>query len=211
MSFTHVVTRAYRDSSGTSITSTESPSANSEENYDGTISIASNVEVDWAVTRANLVSMSIFCADVLTFKTNGVGSAGAIVSASINAAGSGYAIGDTGTISGGTAGTYLVTGVNGSGGVTAFTVSVAGSAYAISGTYNATATGGSQAGSGTGFRINLLLIVETFALVAGQNILWTLAQNGLPNLPFTGNVNKLFVTNGTANSLNLKIRALTNQ
>ncbi len=212
MAFSHIATRSYRGTDGQSITSQETITDNTEINFDdAAIPIASNHEVDWAVTRANLKSLSIYATDVLTFKTNGTGSAGAIVSASINAGGSGYALGDTGTISGGTAGTYIVTGVSGSGAVTAFTVTVGGSAYTITGTYNATATGGAQAGSGTGFRINLVFIVETFALVAGQNIIWTYAQDGLSKLPFTGDVNKLYVTNGTAAVVPLKIRAIAHQ
>lgn len=219
MSLTHIVSRSYRDTSGTSITSTETVTGDTEFNFDGSIAIASNVEVDWDVTRANLKSLSIYCLGALSFKTNGSGSAGAIVSTSINAAGTGYALNDTGTITGGSGGgsggTYIITGVSGAGAVTAYTVTAAGTLYlptaGLSPAYAATATGGGQAGSGTGFRLNLLTVVEAFSIVAGQNLMWTYAQDGLVKLPFTGNVAKLYVTNATSDSQTLKIRAMADQ
>ncbi len=144
MSFTHTISRSYRDSSGTPITSTEVITSNNEGNYDDSIAdSSSNFEVDLSLTLSVLKSLSISSDKVISIKTNGIGTAGAITSTSISAAGSGYALNDTGTISGGTAGTYIVTGVNGSGGVTAYTVTAGGSAYSpfsVTGTFAATAT-----------------------------------------------------------------------
>lgn len=75
MAFTHVFTRACRDSSGVPITSTESIVNDSELNFDGTVAASStNVEIDWTVTVANLKSIAINCDQPVTIKTNSSGS-----------------------------------------------------------------------------------------------------------------------------------------
>jgi hypothetical protein len=207
--FTHVITRAYRDTSGTPITSTESIVANTEGNYDDSVADGQTVfEVDLVLTRSLLKSLSIYSDHVVTIKTNGTGSLGAIAGSSINAAGTGYAVGDTGTIAGGTGGTYLVTGVSGAGGVTAYTVSVAGSAYSKT-TGAATATGGSQAGSGTNFTLNIDRVVESIALAAQQNLIWSLANDGLSKLPFTCDITKFYVANASGASAHIQVRSLS--
>lgn len=209
MSFTHTVSRSYRDSSGTPITSTETVVSNTEGNYDDTIpDSTTNMEVDLVLNRALLQSLSLFSSNAVSIKTNGTGSAGAITSTSLNTAGSGYAVGDTGTISGGTAGTYIITGIGASGAVVGYTVTAAGSAYAKTNAV-VTATGGAQAGSGTGFKINILTIVETLSLLAGQNKVWTLATDALAGLPFTCDVNKLYYTNVSGSTATIKVRSLS--
>lgn len=71
MSFAHTIIHAYRDSSGTTITGTESVSADTEINFDGSVAgEATDYEVDWAVTRANLKSVGIFSDKSITIKTN---------------------------------------------------------------------------------------------------------------------------------------------
>lgn len=75
MAFTHTILHSYRDSSATTITGTESVSADTEINYDGSVAgETTNYEVDWGVTRANLKSVGIFCDKAITIKTNDSGS-----------------------------------------------------------------------------------------------------------------------------------------
>lgn len=70
----------------------------------------------------------------------------------INGIGSGYAVNDTGTIAGGTGGTYRVSAVS-AGHVTTIVLTAGGSGYS-DGTAVATATGGGQPGSGTGLTLD---------------------------------------------------------
>jgi len=91
-------------------------------------------------------------------------SGGAISTNSLYSGGIGYAVNDTGVIQGGagTVATYTVTGVSG-GAVTTYTVSGAGTGY-LPMVGATTATGGAQAGSGTGFRITISTVTA-----GGQN------------------------------------------
>src|SRR4051812_23055237 len=148
MAFSTYISRLYRDVSGTVIGGVETVTSDLASDVDVSIpATTTNAEVDWSIVRANLKGLCLYAASALTIKTNGTGSAGSITGSAVNAGGSGYALADTGTIAGGTAGTYIVTGVSGSGAVTAYTVTAGGSAYAVGS--HATATGGGQAGSGT--------------------------------------------------------------
>lgn len=75
MAFTHTFTRACRDSSGNSLTYTEPITDDSEFNLSVQVAATStNVEVDWAITVANLKSIAITCDLALTIKTNSTGS-----------------------------------------------------------------------------------------------------------------------------------------
>jgi hypothetical protein len=79
---------------------------------------------------------------------------GPILTASINAGGTRYALGDTGTIaSGATLATYRVTAVAG-GAVTAFTITSGGSGYSVANGVATTRT----SGSGRNFRVNILTV-----------------------------------------------------
>ena len=95
---------------------------------------------------------------VLTF-------AGAITSASVHIAGTGYSVGDTGTILG-TGATYEVTAINGTGGVTAF-IFTPGSGNVVQNGVATTVLTGS--GDGT-FAINIAAVANNslYAVVASQ-------------------------------------------
>lgn len=51
----------------------------------------------------------------------------------------------------------------------------------------------------------------TLSAAPGQVLVWSLASDGLSRCPFSADVTTLYVTNGTANPINLKIRGLLNQ
>jgi hypothetical protein len=75
MSLTHTITRAYRDSSGNSITSTENITDDSENDLDIQIAVSTTNElINWNAIRADLKSLSISCDQALTIKTNSSGS-----------------------------------------------------------------------------------------------------------------------------------------
>ncbi len=69
--FTHVVTRGYRDSSGSTISSTESPTGNAESNLDIQIAAsATNQHILFNITRSQLQSMCIEVDEILHIFTN---------------------------------------------------------------------------------------------------------------------------------------------
>lgn len=75
MSFTHVVTRSYRDSSGNSLVKAESITNNTESTYSDSIpDSTSNAEVDMVLTVANLKSICINSSAAITIKTNSTSS-----------------------------------------------------------------------------------------------------------------------------------------
>lgn len=84
---------------------------------------------------------------------------GAVLTSGITSgnAGSGYASGDTGTIGGsyGAGAAYHVDTVSGGGAVATYHLTANGFGYKVGVTGNATATGGAQAGSGTGFQVDI--------------------------------------------------------
>jgi hypothetical protein len=93
---------------------------------------------------------------------------GAIGGAAVNAGGSGYATGDTGTLtfSGADSGDafYIVQTVDGSGAVTSFTLSSVGTSYTTR-TGVSSVAGGSQPGAGVGFTADLTVpIAQTAAM-----------------------------------------------
>lgn len=84
--------------------------------------------------------------------------AGPVLSATINAAGTGYAVNDTGTINGGTAdATYQITSIGAAGAVTGFAITSGGTKY-VTGNGIATTDGGAQPGVGTGFKVNITAV-----------------------------------------------------
>lgn len=84
---------------------------------------------------------------------------GGIGTNTLNAGGTGYVNGDTGTFTDGDSdATYTVTGVDGGGAVTTYTVTGIGTGYQV-GTDSPTATGGSQPGVGTGFTVDIATIL----------------------------------------------------
>ena len=85
---------------------------------------------------------------------------GGVGTASVTAGGTGYAIGDTGTIStGGANATYRVLTVSGLGAVLTFAITAPGSGY-TAGAGQATATGGAQPGVGINFTVDVLTLVN---------------------------------------------------
>ena len=80
---------------------------------------------------------------------------GAIATSAINAPGTGYALGDTGTITNGANdATYIITGVGALGIVTGYSIVDAGTACTVA-AGNATVDGGSQPGIGMNFTIDI--------------------------------------------------------
>ena len=99
------------------------------------------------------------------------GAVGAVLTSALNAGGSGYAQGDTGTITGGAA-AYVVDSVDGgnSNAVLTYHLTAPGSGYST-GTGVTTAAGGSQAGVGINFTVDISTVavgaVATYHLTAG--------------------------------------------
>lgn len=88
----------------------------------------------------------------------GTYNAGPILTTTLNAGGSGYAVNDTGTITTGSAdATYIVTSIGAGGAVTGYTITSGGTHYPPA-TAVATATGGAQPGVGTGFKVNIVTV-----------------------------------------------------
>ena len=52
---------------------------------------------------------------------------------------------------------------------------------------------------------------DTIPLAAGQARVWTLATDLIAKCPFSADVTTLYITNATAASVTVRIRALTNQ
>jgi hypothetical protein len=95
---------------------------------------------------------------------------GAIATSSKGSGGSGYAVNDTGTIAaphGGTVATYKVLTVDGGGAVLTYSITAAGLQYAVANGV-ATATGGAQAGVGTGLTLNVLTVTHG----GGYHVVW---------------------------------------
>lgn len=99
-----------------------------------------------------------------------VGLAG-IAWATLSAGGTGYAVGDAGTIAGGTpanSATYQVTAIGGGGAVTAFAITNAGAAYSVA---NGVATTHTSGAGNNGFKINITALqtpktINTFVSAA---------------------------------------------
>lgn len=70
MSLTHTILRQYRDTSGVNIQLSETPEGNAEINFDQAVPIAANTHYVIAFTRANLKSLCIYAADVVSIYTN---------------------------------------------------------------------------------------------------------------------------------------------
>jgi hypothetical protein len=84
--------------------------------------------------------------------------AGPILTASLGAGGTGYAVGDTGTIQqNNNDATYQITSVGALGVVTGFTITGNGTQY-VTANGVPTATGGAQPGVGTGFTVNITAV-----------------------------------------------------
>jgi hypothetical protein len=110
-----------------------------------------------ATLGTNLVAPSINQGLDLVL-TSGSFALGGISAASVTAGGTGYAIGDTGTITTGNGdATYRVLTVSGLGAVLTFAITFPGSGYAT-GAGQATATGGAQPGVGVNFTVDVTAI-----------------------------------------------------
>jgi hypothetical protein len=85
---------------------------------------------------------------------------GPIATATLGVGGAGYAVNDTGTISGGSAdATYKVLTIGAGGAVLTFQITGAGTSYATANGV-ATATGGAQPGIGVGFTVNITAVTQ---------------------------------------------------
>lgn len=80
--------------------------------------------------------------------------AGAITLATVNFEGTGYAVGDTGTINGGDGNATYVVDTESGGAVLTFTLTFGGSGYVVA-DEQATSRGGGQPGSGSGFIVDI--------------------------------------------------------
>ena len=90
---------------------------------------------------------------------------GQAISTTTNAnSGSGYAVGDTGTVDGGLIpAQYIVTSVNGTGGVTGYTITYNGTGYTVTGGASTTTFAGAQPGNGDG---SFAITINTVAAAA---------------------------------------------
>lgn len=110
-------------------------------------------------TNATLDAVGVNKALVIT-NPSGNYNGGAIVTTTLGAAGSGYAVNDTGTITTFDAdATYIVNSITAGGHVATFTITNPGTNYLVS-NGNATATGGAQPGVGTGFTVNITAVTQ---------------------------------------------------
>jgi len=208
--FTHVITRGYRDSAGSTVSSTESISADSERNFDASVAPSTTrQEIDLALTRANLKSMwfyATFALELLaqaaaTTAVEGTTNTNA-VDAQINITSHGYSVGQR----------IHILGITGSTNLNGFyyvkTV-VDADHFKISLTSGGSAVQGNGAAYVSGGTVQKL---DTISLAAGQSLVWNLSIDGLSALPFTANTDAFYVTNasGTDTAV-LKIRALADQ
>lgn len=202
MAFTHVVTRAYRDSSGNSITSTENVTDNLENNYDNiAISLPDSPlhPILWTMSRSEVQSLSISASNATIVETNesvSVSFTDLVVDGSNNlkvtSVGHTFVSGDVGkyvVVTSGTSwtpGAYKITSVN------------AGAAILASSPAPTSTTGG-----------HWHLSDDYFTLVAGQNLIWTLATDGLTKCPFSFDVTEVFITvTGASGTATFKIRSI---
>jgi hypothetical protein len=86
--------------------------------------------------------------------------------------GSGYAVGDTGTVDGGLIpAQYIVTAVNGTGGVTGYTITYNGTGYTVTGGASTTTSAGAQPGNGDGsFAVTITAVAANAWLIQQQTI-----------------------------------------
>lgn len=206
MSFTHVVTRQYRDSSGANITSTETVIDDTELNFDGQVAIsATNHEIDWAAVVANLKSLSISADQICTVNVNSgvtVGpftdlatSNGTSANPIVSSASHNFVTADVGAVITVTSGTSWTPGT--------YTILLVDSNDAT-----LSAPVGSSASLTAGSWSEAPPVV--LSLIQGQNLIWTHATDGPSKNPFGSlDVVKLFVTNPSGTVLvNFKVRAL---
>lgn len=121
--------------------------------------VAGGSAIDGVLFQDKAVNHPLY---VLNGSTN-IGIWGAINESSINAGGSGYAVGDTGTVaynsqlnSTSQDATYLINSIGEGGAVTGYTLSNPGTAYRTEPGCD-TQTGGAQPGSGTGFTLDVVV------------------------------------------------------
>jgi hypothetical protein len=101
----------------------------------------------------------------------------------LGSGGTGYALGDTGTVAAptnGTSATYQITAVN-AGAVTAYILTNGGSGYTAEAGGIATTRGGSQPGGGSGFAINVVAVTTGLDLTTVGNLQYWLATGVISN------------------------------
>jgi len=202
MAFTHTVTRSYRDSSGNTLSSVETPSANAENNYDNlSISLPSSLfAIAWEQLRSSLVSMMIKTSNAVIVETNTSGTA--YTDLAIDGTNDLKVTSVSHSFVSGDVGSWVVV-VSGTG----FTPA----AYQIASVSSGAAILASSPGATSTTGGHWHLSADYFTLIAGQDLVWTSATDGLTHLPFNNNVTELFVTpTGSSGTATFQIRALTN-
>lgn len=211
MSFTHTITRGYRDSSGVTLQSTEPQSADGELNYDDSIpALTTKQAFALALTRAN-IKMFMLKGDVTTNLTvyarqaaaAGVSVAGTTntnaVDAQLNVTAHGWSVGQLIFVSGITGSTNL----NGW-----FFVKTVVDADHVK--LSLTSGGSTVLGNGVAYISGgLVQKASVISMVAGREIVWNVAYDALAALPFDIDTDNFYVTNADAAlAALLKVRAL---
>lgn len=202
MAFTHVVTRAYRDSSGNSITSTESVVDNQENNYDNqAISLPDSPlhAILWTAVRSELQSLSINASNATIVETN-ESVATSFTDLVVDGSNNQKVTSVSYSFVSGDAGKYVVV-LSGAGWTPgAYKIaSVTGGAAILASSPAATSTTGGHWHKSSDY----------FTLIAGQNKIWTLATDGLAACPFNFDVTEVFITvTGGSGTATFRIRSL---
>lgn len=211
MSFTHTMTRAYRDRSGNSITSTETITGDAEFNASPSIAAAATLaELTYTITRANMKSLSLYCAQALgVFAEKATA---LTVDAATNAASGDAVVSVSGTHGLSQNDRIRIVGITGA-------TNLNGTFYVktvvdtddikLSLTPGGSTVQGNDASYVSGGSIYLQADIS---LVAGQNRQWSLSQDGLAANPFPFDVAKIFVTNADPDdAVAFEVRALADQ
>lgn len=209
--FTHVITRGYRDSSGVTLQSTETQTANGEENYDDSIpALTTKQAFAMSITRANL-KMFMIKGDLVTALTVYARQAAAgaatiagvtntnAVDAQLNVVAHGWAVGQLIQVAGITGATNL----NGW-----FFVKTVVDADHVK--LSLTSGGSTVQGNGASYVSGGTVVkADVIQLAAGREIVWNVAYDSLSALPFLNDTDNFYVTNGDGtNAAALKVRAL---
>ncbi len=210
MAFTHKITRSYRDSSSATIGSQETITADSEANWSGTGTHNATVEVDIALTRANLKSLCLLSDQDV--EVNAEHATPLDVDDVTNASGGDIVV--TTTADHGLAVGQKVrivsvggaTNLNSTWYVVAVPTTVT---FKVSTTLGGSATDGNDAAYTSGGSV---YPQDRNGLVSGIAVVWSLATDGLAKCPYTADIGKFFIKNADADTdAAVQIRTLTDQ
>jgi hypothetical protein len=209
--FTHTITRGYRDSSGVTLQSTETQSANGEENYDDSIPLSTTKQAfGMSLVRANL-KMFMIKGDLVTALTVYArqAAAGAVavagvtntnaVDAQINVVAHGWLVGQL----------IFVAGIGGATNLNGwYFVKVVVDADHVK--ISLTSSGSNVQGNGASYTSGGTVVkADVIQLAAGREIVWNVAYDSLSALPFLNDTDNFYVTNADpSNAALLKVRAL---